>query len=99
MSSERKLAAAIAALALSGCAQHYSPSAGKIDPAAFGEANRQTFAAMVIDPEPVYQDELTTSGEHAQQAIERYRTDRIKQPERVRSGTPTGDAGSAGSPQ
>ena len=48
--------------------------------AAFGEANRQTMMAQVVNPDPVYEDDMTTSGEHASQAIERYRTDSVKEP-------------------
>ena len=51
--------------------------------AAFGEANRQTMMAQVVNPDPVYEDEMTTSGEHAAQAVERYRTDTVKQPEGI----------------
>lgn len=50
----------------------------------FGEANRQTMMAQVVNPDPQY-DTLNppTSGEHAGQAGERYRTDKVKAPERV----------------
>ncbi|HKX78244.1 MAG TPA: hypothetical protein VJM34_06985 [Novosphingobium sp.] len=51
----------------------------------YGEANRQTMMAQVIDPEPEYDAPLATSAEHAGQAIERYRTDKVKKPERVTS--------------
>jgi len=52
----------------------------------FGEANRQTMMAQVVDPDPQYEFlDPDTSGDHAAQAIERYRTDAVKQPERVRS--------------
>jgi hypothetical protein len=37
--------------------------------------------AQVVDPDPVYEGPMVTSGEHAQQAIERYATDSVKQPE------------------
>ncbi|KUO56620.1 MAG: hypothetical protein APF82_08910 [Sphingomonadales bacterium BRH_c42] len=50
----------------------------------FGEANRATFAAMVINPDPRYDTPIpATSAEHAAQAIDRYRTDKVKVPERV----------------
>lgn len=50
----------------------------------FGEANRATFAAMVVNPDPQYDTPIpATSAEHAAQAIERYRTDKVKVPERV----------------
>lgn len=52
----------------------------------FGEANRQTMMAQVIDPEPEYEYlDPATSAEHAAQAIDRYRKGTVKQPETVRS--------------
>lgn len=49
----------------------------------FGEANRATFAAMVINPDPRYDTPIpATSAAHAAQAIERYRTDKVKVPEK-----------------
>ena len=50
----------------------------------FGAANRATFAAMVINPDPQYDTPIpATSAQHAAAAIERYRNDQVKQPERV----------------
>ncbi|WP_369026671.1 hypothetical protein [Qipengyuania sp. RANM35] len=51
--------------------------------AAFGEANRQTMMAQVVNPDPVYEDDMVTSGDHAAQAVERYRKDAVKQPETI----------------
>ena len=52
----------------------------------FGEANRVTFAAQVIDPEPEYDTAMAEgSAHHAAQAIERYRTDKVKQPDKTRT--------------
>ncbi len=64
----------------------------------FGEANRQTNAAQIIDPDPVYPTVVPeTSGEHAAQAVDRYRTDKVKKPERQRtSRSITGGGGSGG---
>ena len=60
---------------------------------AFGEPNRQTMMAQVINPNPEYTDPLPgASAEHAQQAIERYRNDEVKQPET----TQTSDFGGGG---
>lgn len=51
----------------------------------FGEANRQTMAAQIIDPAPVYDNPVPESrGDHTARVIERYRVNRVKQP---RSGT------------
>ena len=76
--------------ALAGCAEH-DMLAGPSD-APFGEANRQTMMAQVVNPEPVYETELVTSGEHAAQAVERYRTDAVKQPDSIRT-TDVGEGG------
>ncbi len=57
-----------------------------------GEANRQTMAAMVVDPAPVYDTAIPeTHAEHAGQAVARYRMDKVKIPDRVK----TTDAGVA----
>ena len=53
--------------------------------AAFGEANRQTMMAQVIDPEPAYDEPMVGSGENAAAAVERYRTDSVKEPESIRT--------------
>jgi hypothetical protein len=66
------------------------------DDAKFGEANRQTMMAQVIDPDPVYEEPMVGSGEHAASAVERYRTGTVKEPESVSTTTGTG-GGSGGS--
>jgi hypothetical protein len=84
------IAMAAAALGLSGCAT-YGNLDGAYDPQAFGEVNRQTYAAMVVNPEPVYTEDAVSSGEKAADAVERYRDDKVKQPDRVStSETPDG---------
>lgn len=75
---------AVAALAtLSGC-EHYQASS---EPAStFGEANRQTMMAQVVNPDPDYEFQTPdTSAQHAAQAVERYRKDAVKQPENIKS--------------
>ena len=89
----RSALAVALALGLSACAE-YSMYAQPGD-AAFGEANRQTMMAQVVDPDPVYTDEMTTSGEHAADAVDRYRNDKVKQPESIRT-TNAGASGSEG---
>jgi len=77
---------------LAGC-EHDFAASGR--PAStFGEANRQTMMAQVVDPEPQY-DTLVppTSGEHAGDAVERYRQDKVKRPERVSSTQVSGGSG------
>ena len=74
---------ALAALpALAGCTQSLLDEPGD---AAWGEANRQTMMAQVIDPDPVYDEPMVTSGEHAADAVERYRTDKVKEPDSIRT--------------
>lgn len=62
------------------------------DDATFGEANRQTMMAQVINPDPVYDEPLVTSGEHAADAVDRYHRDAVKQPESI--STTSGSGGS-----
>ena len=96
MNIDRKLA--IVALAgagmLGGCATN--PETGDFIQYEFGEAVKQTMMAQVIDPDPEY-DTLVpeSSGEHAADAIERYRNDSVKQPERqgITSGSGSGSGG------
>jgi hypothetical protein len=73
-----------AALTLNACATVEDREwIGYQDPG-FGEANRATYAAMVVNPDPQYDTPIpATSAEKAAQAIERYRNDQVKQPERT----------------
>ena len=96
MNSKRLFTAALAASLLGGCASTYSPNVGIIDPADFGEANRQTYAAMVVDPDPQYEGEMETSADHAAYAVERYRQDNVEQPERINSTSASGSGGGGG---
>lgn len=91
---------ALAALAaLSGCTT--GPNGGPYmgGPDNFGEANRQTYAAQVLDPTPQYDAAVPEGqGQHAAAAIERYRTDKVKKPERVTtSNIKTSGGGGGGS--
>jgi hypothetical protein len=88
MNTDRARWLALAVLPLlAGCEHDF---AGGKPASTFGEANRQTMMAQVVDPEPEY-DTLVppTSAEHAGQAVDRYRKGAVKQPERVTS-TQTG---------
>lgn len=80
MNIKTAILAAGTATLLSGCASTHSFASGEIDPADFGEANRQTYAAMIVNPDPVYTEPLETSAEKAAAAIDRYRNDQVKQP-------------------
>lgn len=71
------------AATMASCTHADREFVGVQDPG-FGDANRATFAAMVINPDPKYDNPIPpTSAEHAAQAIDRYRNDRVKQPERI----------------
>jgi len=84
MSSDRtrRLAAFALLPLMAGCAS-VPPITEQPGDAPFGEANRQTMMAQVVNPDPVYDEPMVTSGEHAAQAIDRYATDSVKQPESV----------------
>lgn len=89
MTSELRRIALLAALlpALAACEHNYpGPAASN-----FGDANRVTMAAQVVDPDPQY-DTLNppTSGEHAGQASERYRKDAVKAPVKQTSASASG---------
>ena len=86
----------LAALPLLAACQ--TDQAGLGGPAStFGEANRQTMMAQVVDPDPQYEYlDPETSALHAAQAVERYRTDKVKRPEKVRSTQSSGGGGGGG---
>lgn len=64
--------------------------------ATFGEANRQTMMAQVVNPDPVYDGPMVGSGDHAADAVERYRSDQVKEPDSIRTTSGVG-GGSGGS--
>ena len=80
-----KLLVPVAALGLAGCATYGSPEAGRFDEADFGEANRMTFSAMVVDPDPQYDGPMEGDAERAVKGIEDYREGNVEEPEEVRS--------------
>ncbi len=98
MTIKRKtLAIALLALGAGACTSVADKELVGFQDPGFGEANRATFAAMVINPDPQYDTPIPlTSAEHAAQAIERYRTDSVKQPERVSTGGTTGGGNNGG---
>lgn len=77
------VAAAVLGTALVGCAENSIYE--RPGDAAFGEANRQTMMAQVIDPDPVYADDAVASGEVGAAAVERYRQGKVEQPESIRT--------------
>lgn len=93
MNSDRFRWICLAALPLLAACEH--DGMGEVK-STFGEANRQTMMAQVVDPEPEY-DTLVpaTSAEHAAQAIDRYSKGTVKQPDRVRSTISTSGSSSS----
>ncbi len=91
----RFLFAAGCALLLAGCETGFRDPKGEIS--TFGEANRQTMMAQVVDPDPQYDEPLETSAEHAAQATDRYHKDKVKKPERIKSTSGVGGGGGGGS--
>lgn len=81
---------------VSGCSM--DPRTGEVRPSPpqLGEASQQTMLAQIIDPEPEYTTLVPeSSGDHAQQAIERYNTDSVKETETMTVGG-SGGGGSRG---
>lgn len=79
MSSKAVITGALAAL-LGGCATQQGDLELSADPN-FGEAHRYNAAVQTIDPAPVYTAQDAQPGEHGDkgaEAVERYRTDRVK---------------------
>ena len=58
---------------LSGCVSNWSAQEGWYEDSEFGEANRQTFGSMVVNPAPDYVDPIETSAESASDAADRVR--------------------------
>ena len=90
---KRICAIALALQLVAGCTTSSSAELGA-DAVGWGEANRQTMAAQIIDPTPQYDDAVPqTSGDKTAGAIERYRTDKVKKPERIGTGSGSGSSG------
>ncbi len=70
-------------LAISACSTVDKETFGYQDPT-WGEANRATMAAQVINPNPEYDTQVPeTSAVNATNAIDRYRAGRVEQPDRI----------------
>ncbi len=97
MSIDRRILSAVAFTALlSACS---TDGQSTIASASFGEANRQTMMAQVIDPDPQYTETAPPgSGDQAAAAVERYRKGTVKKPDRIRTtNVGSGNGGSSGS--
>lgn len=85
MTTDRSAIFAVVAggILLAGCAE--TSMFERPGDSTFGEANRQTMMAQVIDPDPVYDTDATASGEVGAAAVQRYRQDKVKQPDSIRT--------------
>lgn len=95
MSSRLILTLAGGAL-LSACQTEPLPQAGSAD-VALGEASKYNAAIQTINPDPVYTAQDAQPGDNGEKmanAVKRYRTDQVKQPQPV---TTTSKGGSSGS--
>lgn len=84
-----------AVLALTACS-HVDPQTGSVD-RQFGEAVAWNKAVQVINPDPVYTADSAKPGDDGEKAVgasKRYRTNAVKDVERVQTSTSTGGGGS-----
>lgn len=80
--------AAIAALAATACTNRDGRMDLESADHSWGDANRMTMAAQVIDPSPEYDTPIPpTSAVNAARAADAYREGRVEQPERVSTTT------------
>lgn len=92
---DRRFLIAAGALALlGGC---YNAKTQSTSDPLFGESNRQTFAAQVVDPEPTYAEPAASDANHAAQAVDRYNKGQVIKPERVKTGSGGSSSGSGSS--
>ena len=102
MNSDLRLltASALAAVALSGCATGGPNVALGLEAASLGEASRQTLAAQVIDPDPVYETVGPEGdGEHTADAIQRYHDGTVIKPVSQQTSSLGGATGGAAGPR
>ncbi|WP_327752122.1 hypothetical protein VVT58_06145 [Sphingobium sp. SJ10-10] len=64
----------------------------------FGGAVRSNYAMQVINPDPHYEGTLVEGGDgqRSAAAVERYRTDKVKKAQSIRTTSGTGGGGSGG---
>ena len=100
MCSKRLLILTAASAALAGCNTAYTHIGD--DAAGLGEAVRYDAAIQTINPAPVYtaaDAQPGDSGEVGVGAVKRYRTDKVKTPQNMGTGSSGGGSGSGGGPQ
>ena len=94
MSSKRLLIVSATALALAACNTAHT-RIGDDDPF-LGEAVKYDAAIQTINPAPVYSADSAQPGDNGAKgsaAVERYRTDKVKQPAAIQTTTGTSSGG------
>ena len=95
MSSKRLLIAVAVCMPLGACSTVYS-HIGDED-VAFGESVKYDNAIQTINPAPVYAADSAqpgSNGDVGHKAVERYRTDKVKQVEQMQTTSSTGGSSS-----
>ena len=86
MTIKRVLTASAALLVVSACTPN---------DIGLGDAARSNYAAQIVNPEPVYEDAMVTSGTQSAAGQERYRKGTVKKPVGVKTTTGGSGSGSA----
>lgn len=84
--------ATVGGISLGGCMETNSGNAN------LGAAVRHNMALQIIDPNPTYKGDAVPGGNGARTAVaqERYQTDKVEKPERLRTSDVSGDDGDSG---
>ena len=80
---------------LTACAALLVVSACTPNDIGLGDAARSNYAAQIVNPEPVYEDAMVTSGTQSAAGQERYRKGTVKKPVGVKTTTGGSGSGSA----
>ena len=84
-------------LGLTGCATDGSTNLLAGGDQTWGEANRVTNAAQIIDPMPHYDSALPDAdGDHSAQAVARYRKGQVYRPEKIKTSSVSTGGGGGG---
>jgi hypothetical protein len=98
--SSKRLCIVAACAALGGCSTVYSHYGD--EDAGFGETVKYDQAIQIINPAPIYAATSAKpgdNGEVGQKAVERYRTDKVKQVETMETTTSSSGSGSSSGPR
>ncbi|MXO86002.1 hypothetical protein GRI38_08140 [Altererythrobacter aurantiacus] len=87
MSIDRTALRGVSALALllaaSACASIEDRELYGYQDPGFGSANRATYAAQVVNPDPVYDEPMESSASRAVDAVDAYRDKTVEEPDTI----------------